>query len=111
MTTKHAALQTDVQISESANPPEAANVERPSSGNKWPKNISIRKNLMGRGLVRQFEFNNIRYEVPHDELVQIAGEVTPWLQSPYWINRGSYSTSNPSKDFLTRLRPFALNAG
>ena len=75
----------------------------------WPRSISIRQNLIGRGVIRHFGFNGVRYEIPHDELVQIVGEVTPWLRSPSWVNMGGYSTSNPSKALLARLRPFALN--
>ena len=80
-------------------------------GNKWPRSISIRKNLIGCGVFRRFEFNGIKYEVPHDELVRIAGETTPWLQSPSWTDRGGYSTSNPSESFLAKLRPFAKETG
>ena len=80
-------------------------------GSKWPRSISIRKNLIGRGAIRRFEFNGIKYEVPHDELVRIAGETTPWLQSFSWIDRGGYSTSNPSGSFLEKLRPFANESG
>lgn len=76
---------------------------------RWPKSISIRRNLIGRGQIRQFEFNGVRYEVPHDELVRIVGEVTPWLHSSSWLDRGGYSTSNPSAALLSRLLPFALN--
>ena len=83
--------------------------ERSSGGERLPNSISIRKNLVGRGEIRRFEFNGVRYEVPHDELVRIAGEVTPWLSTSSWVDRGGYSTSAPSKDFLDRLRPYALN--
>jgi hypothetical protein len=77
-----------------------------------PKSISIRKNLIGRGVIREFEFNGFRYKVPHDELVRIFGEVMPKsLQSPSWTDGGSYSTSKPSKNLLDRLRPFCLNLG
>lgn len=75
----------------------------------WPKSISIRRNLIGSGKIRQFEFKGFRYEVPHDELVRIVGEVTPWLHSPSWVDHGGYSTSNPSAALLNRLLPFALN--
>lgn len=75
----------------------------------WPRSISIRQNLIGRGVIRHFGFNGVRYEIPHDELVQIVGEVTPWLRSPSWVDMGGYSTSNPFKALLDRLRPFALN--
>ncbi len=90
---------------------ESLSSRRSRSGNDWPNSISIRKNLIGSGIIRQFEFNGIRYEVPHDELVQIVNEVTRWLQSPSWTDGGGYSTSNPSKALLAKLRSFALNAG
>ena len=80
-------------------------------GSKWPRSISIRKNLIGGGVIRRFEFNGIKYEAPHDELVRIAGETTPWLQSFSWTDRGGYSTSNPSESFLAKLRPFAKETG
>ena len=64
---------------------------------------------MGRGVIRRFEFNGVQYEVSHDELVRIVGDVTPWLGSSSWINKGGYSTSSPSAALLNRLIPFALN--
>ena len=104
--------QAIVELPSHPTKPASNAANKPSalpSGNKWPQSISIRSNLIGRGNVRQFEFNGVRYEVPHDELVRIVGEVTPWLNSPSWINHGGYSTSNPSAELLNRLLPFALN--
>ena len=74
-----------------------------------PKSISIRANLIGRSVIRVFEIKGVRYEVPHDELVRIAAEVTPWLSSHSWQNEGGYSSSYPSVDFIAKLRPFSLD--
>ena len=93
----------------SAEPIANNKAERSSGGERLPNSISIRKNFIGRGVIRRFEFNGVRYEVAHDELVRIAGEVAPWLSSSSWVDRGGYSISAPSKDFLDRLRPYALN--
>ena len=97
---------------QSRNQPTARVVNGPSTKKKVgaiPKSFSIRANLIGRGVIRMFEIKGVRYEVPHDELVRVAGEVTPWLSSYSWLNDGGYSTSNPSVDFLAKLRPFALD--
>lgn len=104
------ADDSETTYSNPATRPVANNkAEQSSGGERLPNSISIRKNLIGRGAMRRFEFNGVRYEVSHDELVRLAGEVTPWLSSSSWLDRGGYSTSAPSKDLLDSLRPYALN--
>lgn len=70
----------------------------------------IYKRCLGLSIYMIFQNQNGHwYLVPHDELVRIVGEVTPWLHSSSWLDRGGYSTRNPSAKLLNRLLPFALN--
>ena len=70
------------------------------------KSVYIRKEFIGTGHVEYFQIDGIAYSVPHDELLSIVEEVTPWLDSPSWKNNGAYSSSSPSKALLARLSKF-----
>ncbi len=72
------------------------------------KYVGIDKRKLGQGWHLDISVNGMRYLVPHDELVKIAGEVTPWLDSPSWRERGRYSTTRPSRALTNRLRKFAI---
>ena len=100
--------RTGLRMSASVDPPAADDAGSPSGGNEWSKYISIRKDRIGRDVVMRLEFDGVKYEVPHDELVRIAGKVTPWLGSRSWKEKGIYKSKQPSKRFLAELRPFIL---
>ena len=70
--------------------------------------LTIGKKYQGKDLYLAFPANGRWYVLPHDELVQIARETTPWLQSQSWIGEGLYSSGKPSKVLLDRLSPHAL---
>lgn len=101
--------RTGLQMSASVDPPAADDAGTSFDGNKWSRRIDIRKDLIGRDVVRRLEFDGVKYVVRHDELVRIAGKVTPWLESPSWRKeKGRYNSKRPSKRFLAELRPFIL---
>ena len=51
---------------------------------------------LGQGLHIVFpDQDGVCYLVPHDELVEIAGKTTPWLDSPSWSDSGWYSSHSP----------------
>lgn len=68
--------------------------------------VYIYKSLVGRGETITFPIDGARYELPHDELVRIIGETTPFLESPSWRERGAYSTPNPSEKLRDALAPY-----
>ena len=49
------------------------------------------------------------YLVPHDELVDLVGQTTNWLNTTSWQKHGGYSSASPSPALLGELRPFALD--
>ena len=49
------------------------------------------------------------YLVPHDELVDLVGQTTNWLNPTSWRKHGGYSSASPSPALLGELRPFALD--
>ena len=48
------------------------------------------------------------YLVPHDKLIEIAGEHTPWLESDSWMQGGQYSSARPSIRLLEALSSFEI---
>lgn len=66
------------------------------------------KRCMGENIYMIFQYERW-YLVPHDDLVRIAGETTPWLDSASWKVHGSYSSASPSGKMLAKLRPFGLD--
>lgn len=70
--------------------------------------VTIDKRYVGRNVWMAFPAAGNWYLVPHDKLVEIVREVTPWMDSPSWRERGNYHSPNPSRALLDRLRPFVL---
>ena len=76
-----------------------------------PGRVGIYKKWMGRDIHVIFPDKlGIWYLVPHDELVKLVGDTTPWLQSTSWLDRGGYSSAFPSSRLRTALREFALSS-
>ena len=71
--------------------------------------VSIYRKYQRKGLHMCFPVGKNWCLVPHDDLVQIAGETTPWLASQSWEN-GGYSSANPSQEMLDRLAPYILSS-
>ena len=70
--------------------------------------LEIKRSLREKDLHLSFPVHGRWYLILHDELVRIAGETTPWLQSDSWQVKGWYSSHHPSRATLARLNPFAL---
>ncbi|MCY4556609.1 MAG: Swt1 family HEPN domain-containing protein [Chloroflexi bacterium] len=75
---------------------------------RCPGRVAIQAKFLERDLYVCFPAHGSWYLVPHDGLVGIAGETTPWLDSHCWRDRGWYSSANPSKRMLARLAPYSL---
>lgn len=70
--------------------------------------VSIYKKYQRKDLHMCFPVGERWFLIPHDELVQVAGDTTPWLDSDSWRN-GGYSSRSPSRALLERLAPYCLN--
>ena len=70
--------------------------------------LTICRKYQDKDLYVAFPANDRWYLLAHDELVQIAGEMTTWLQSQSWTGDGLYSRDKPSKRMLDRLSSHAL---
>ena len=70
--------------------------------------VTIRKEWLRQGLHIRFRYSGALYCVPHDELVAIARQVTPWLKSYSWRELGGYSTPKPSRRMLARLSEYIV---
>ena len=70
--------------------------------------VVISKKYQGKDLYLAFPADGRWYLVPHDELIVIAAETTPWLQSSSWNRDGEYSAARPSRQMLDRLSEHAL---
>ena len=75
---------------------------------RCPGRVAIQAKFLEKDIHVCFPARGGWYLVPHDDLVQIAGETTPWLDSHSWRDRGWYSSANPSKRMLARLAPYSL---
>ena len=53
--------------------------------------------------------DGVWYLIPHDELVEIAGYLTPWLETRSWRERGSYFAKQPSRAVISAIADYALN--
>lgn len=70
--------------------------------------VSIYQKYQGKDLHMCFPVGKNWCLVPHDKLVRIAGETTPWLDSPSWRS-GGYTARQPSREMLDHLAPYVLN--
>jgi len=83
----------------------------PSINVRCPGRLDIRKRQLGQGLHVVFpDQDGVWYLVPHDRLVNIAGQNTPWLDAPAWRVHGWYSSRSPSRRLRAALSGFALNS-
>ncbi len=77
---------------------------------RCPGRVAIQAKFLERDLYVCFPAQGGWYLVPHDDLVVIAGDTTPWLDSHSWRDRGGYSSASPSKRMLARLEPYSLTS-
>ena len=70
--------------------------------------LTISENYRGKDLYICFRHNDDDwYLVPHDDLLDIVGKTTNWLNTPSW-GTGQYSSRNPSRQTLEALAEFRL---
>ena len=70
--------------------------------------VTISKKYQSKDLHLAFPADGGWYLVPHDKLIAIAEETTPWLRSSSWIKDGQYSAAQPSRQMLDQLSEHAL---
>ena len=74
--------------------------------------IGVYKEYIGRGLHLCFPINKdgeeVWYLIPHDKLVEIVGQLTPWLDSSSWEDRGIYHSPNPSRRLIGGIAHYAF---
>ena len=70
--------------------------------------LGIYKKYMGKDVYVCFPYEGNWYLIPHDELVDIIGNATPWLDSKSWRTYSGYSNARPSQRLLERLVEFKL---
>ena len=103
--TSEAAVKPDDSSPEAKPSPVA-----PCAETKRITRVTIRKRWLDKGLCLEFPVRGIYCRIPHDTLVQIVSEETPWLESMSWRDAGWYSSASPSKALVKRLQPFELKA-
>jgi hypothetical protein len=70
--------------------------------------MTIDKKYLNKDIYMAFPLNGDFYLVPHDELVNLAGEGTSWLESSSWIEKGGYSSQSPSSTSIELLKQYKL---
>ena len=88
---------------------QVASKNVPSDQIKVTPRVYIRKDWQSKGFYLNFRHAGISYLVPHDEVVAIANEITPWLTTYSWNDLGWYSTRSPSKRMLEKLSQYAIS--
>ena len=71
--------------------------------------LTIDRKYSGKELWMNFPSGGTWYLVPHDDLVDLIGQTTNWLNTTSWREHSGYSSANPSPSLLEKLRPFVLN--
>ena len=71
--------------------------------------LCIYKKYSGKNLHIAFPYRNVWYLIPHDRLVEIVGEVTSWLHTNSWVEKGGYSSATLPKNLLENLSEYTLN--
>ena len=68
--------------------------------------LTIDKRYLGRDLWMIFRVRENWFLIKHDELVQIVGRTTGWLESDSWKVRGGYSSGHPRRELVGELVEF-----
>ena len=68
--------------------------------------LTIDRKYAGHDLWMNFPCKGTWYLVPHDDLVELVGQTTNWLNTSSWQENGAYSSTNPSPALLDQLRPY-----
>ena len=70
--------------------------------------LTIDRKYTGHDLWMNFPCKGTWYLVPHDDLVELVGKTTNWLNTSSWREHGAYSSTNPSPTLLELLRPYNI---
>ena len=66
--------------------------------------ITIDKKYQGKNLYIAFPISKYWCLIKHDELIEIIGNFTNWLNTPSWKEKGLYHSDNPNKDLVNAIR-------
>lgn len=70
--------------------------------------LTIDRKYCGQGLWMNFPVGKNWYLVEHDELVRIVGDMTTWLGTRSWMDKGRYSSVSPSRPLLEQLATYRV---
>jgi hypothetical protein len=70
--------------------------------------LTIDRKYMGKSLYMAFKTNLNWYLVPHDFLVEQAGNCTNWLNTSSWVDSGCYHSANPGVALLQSIGAYRL---
>ena len=70
--------------------------------------LTIDSKYAERDLWMNFPCKGSWYLVPHDDLVELVGQATNWLNTSSWQDHGEYSSTNPSPALMEQLRPYRI---
>jgi len=65
--------------------------------------LTIDKKYIEKGLYIAFPIKNSWYLIEHDALVDLVRELTNWLNTTSWREKGVYHSDAPSAELLARL--------
>lgn len=69
--------------------------------------VTIDKKYIGKDLYMAFPVTNKWCLIAHDTLLNLP-EISVWLTSPSWLERGGYSSPTVSKNLEIALSPYLL---
>ena len=72
--------------------------------------LTIDRKYVGKGLHIAFPCNSAWCVIAHDKLVDLAKELTNWLNTESWRKKGIYHSLSPSTALLARLDHYILKA-
>ncbi len=70
--------------------------------------LGIYKRYLGKDLNMCFPLRGEWYLIPHDSLVKVVEEMTGWLNTESWKEKGEYHSASPSKGLIRGISEFAL---
>ena len=72
------------------------------------RGLTIDQKYLNKDLHLCFGSDEARYLIPYDELVEIIGQVTDWLEAPSYKERGFYYSGKPRRTVLEAIDDFKL---
>ena len=72
--------------------------------------LTIDRKYCGSGLYMNFPARGSWYLIEHDELVQIVGQVTGWLETSSWKDDDEYNSPKPPRKLLEKLAAYRVGS-